>query len=64
MEIPEFTAYELNEISNRARRDAYYAKCLKFINDTVLNDICDVSLSEKQIKWLWGIKMDLKDEGH
>lgn len=63
MEIPEFTAHEINKLSNMARKSAYYAKCLKFIKDTVLNDICDISLSDKQIKWLWGIKMDLKDEG-
>ncbi len=70
MKIPEFTAYELNEISRRARdprlsersRD-YYSKCLEFVKDTVLNEMFDIeALTEPQIKWLWGIKKDLKDE--
>lgn len=59
--LPEFTAYDINELSARARRDSYYEKCLKFVKDTALNDAYDLALlTEKQVKWLWGIKRDLK----
>ena len=61
--IPEFVAYEMNELIRRARTSAYYEKCLKFVRDSVLNDLFDPQdLTEKQVKWLWGIKRDLKDE--
>ncbi len=60
--LPEFDAYEINELSQRARMSSYYAQCLKFVKDTLLNDLYDASLlTEKQVKWLWGIKKDLKE---
>lgn len=63
MKLPEFDAYEINELSRRARGDTYYTACLDFVKDTVLNDLFDIeALTDKQIKWLWGIKRDLKDE--
>lgn len=62
-EIPEFTAYEMNELTKRARGNAYYSGCLLFILNTVLNDTFDtVALTEKQVRWLWGIKRDLKND--
>ena len=45
-----------------ANWSAYYEKCLKFVRDTVLNDdFANQDLTDKQVKWLWGIKRDLKD---
>ncbi|MCL5236338.1 MAG: hypothetical protein M1353_00625 [Nitrospirae bacterium] len=62
MNIPEFDAYELNELSRRARSSSYYAKCLKFVKDTLLNDLFDpAALTGEQVKWLWGIKRDLEE---
>ncbi len=61
-QIPEFDAYEMNELIRRARANYYYDKCLKFVKDTVLNDdLANQDLTDKQVKWLWGIKRDLKD---
>ncbi|MEW5745258.1 MAG: hypothetical protein AB1805_07480 [Nitrospirota bacterium] len=60
--IPEFYAYEINELARRARTKDYYARCLKLIKDTVLNDLFDVTmLHEKEINWLWRIKRDLQE---
>ncbi len=61
--LPEFDVYEINELIRRAWANYYYDKCLKFVKDTVLNNDFDVALlTEKQVKWLWEIKKDLKDE--
>ena len=60
--IPEFTAYELNELERRGRTNKYYERCLKFVKDTVLNDLYDNEyLTEQQIMWLLGIKADLME---
>jgi hypothetical protein len=57
---PDFSAYEINELSARARKNSYYQKCKQFVLDTL--EKSDSELTEKQIKWLWGIKVDLKEE--
>jgi hypothetical protein len=62
--IPEFTAYEINELLRRARTSEYYDKCRRFVFETVLEDLFDCSsLNEKQVKRLWGIKKDLTNAG-
>lgn len=61
--LPEFTAYEINELTKRARTSEYYARCLEFLRQTVLGEMTDDEFrSEKEIRWLWGIKRDLKEE--
>jgi type IV secretory pathway VirB4 component len=62
MNKPEFSAYEINELASRARKDKteYYSKALKFVKDTL--EKTTEQLSEKQLKWLWGIKKDLDME--
>jgi len=64
-ELPEFTAYEVNELRKRASdglsesRREYYQKCLNVVDACENGDIKDPS--EKVARWLWGIKADLKD---
>ena len=58
-EAPEFTAYEINELRKLAKRSDYYKKCLKFILS--LEDT-ENDLSDKQMKWAWGIKNDVKED--
>jgi len=62
-EIPEFTAEELNILSGLARKNGYYYKCKDFIL-SVLNTEVEKGydwLTEKQVRWLWGIKKELSD---
>ncbi len=60
MDKPDFTAYEINELSTRARKNDYYKKCRTFVLDTIERP--SIVLTEKQLKWLWGIKADLREE--
>lgn len=58
-DLPEFSAIEVNELSNRARKQEYYTKAYKFVLD-YLDD--KVTITEKTKRWLWGIKKDLEEE--
>lgn len=58
-ELPEFTAYEVNELAKRASKNDYYKKAHKFVLD-YLDD--KIFITEKTTKWLWGIKADLKED--
>jgi hypothetical protein len=57
---PDFDAYEINELSKRARKSVYYKQCKAFVLETL--EKASIQLTEKQLKWLWGIKKDLKGE--
>jgi hypothetical protein len=57
--LPEFTAVEVNELSNRARKNEYYKKVHEFILDYLDGH---VKVTESTTKWLWGIKKDLEEE--
>lgn len=59
MDKPDFSAYDINELASRARKSEYYAKCRKFVIDTIESD--SIILTEKQLKWLWRIKADLRE---
>jgi hypothetical protein len=61
--LPDFTAYEINELAKRAIRNEYYAKCLKFVKQYLdLSDENTQLMTDKQKGWLWGIKTDLKED--
>ena len=62
MNIPDFDAFELNELRRMAEKNEYYRKTarpfvLKFIN---MNEKQIGSLSKKQIGFLHAIKNDIK----
>lgn len=57
---PGFTAYEINELSKRARKSGYYKKCRTFVLDTIERP--SIVLTGKQLKWLYAIKADLREE--
>lgn len=59
---PEFDAYELNRLQALALRTDYYRKCHKFVMDFVDDFLKYETMTEKQQRWLWGIKADLKGE--
>lgn len=59
---PEFGADELNRLQSLALRSNYYRKCHKFVMDFVDGFLKYKTMSEKQQKWLWGIKAELKEE--
>ncbi|TAL22503.1 MAG: hypothetical protein EPN94_10945 [Nitrospirae bacterium] len=62
-DLPEFDAYELNRLQGLAMRSDYYRKCHKFVMDFVDGKLTEhATLTEKQKRWLWGIKADLKEE--
>lgn len=61
-EAPEFDANELNRLQSLALRSDYYRKCHKFVMNFVDEFLKYETMSEKQQKWLWGIKADLKEE--
>ena len=56
--VPTFSAYEVNTLRARSLKSEYYLNCY----DIVLKFLDDKPMSEKQMKWLWGIKADLKEE--
>jgi len=58
-ELPEFTAVEVNELSNRARKNEYYKKAHMFILEYLDGH---VTITENTKKWLWGIKKDLQED--
>jgi hypothetical protein len=64
MEKPEFSAEDINKISALARKTgkqgAYYQEVKRFVLDKL--DVPAKHLSEGQLKWLWGIKADLKED--
>ena len=63
MSLPDFSAYEINELAKRALRNPYYAKCLTFVKQYLdLSEDKHERLTQKQKGWLWGIKADLKDD--
>ena len=58
-EFPNFTAYEINALRKRARKSEYHQKCLDFVDDfEEMSDVRIDKLTEKQKKWLWGIKLE------
>lgn len=57
-DVPEFDVTEVNELSKRARTQEYYKKAHKFVLDYLDGKIF---ITEKTIKWLWGIKSDLRE---
>lgn len=61
MDLPDFTAYEVNELNKRSRKSDYYLRAYKFVCDYLDTDEEKMNLTEKQVKWLWGIKSDLKE---
>lgn len=59
---PEFTAEEVNLLSNRARSSEYYKKCHKFVLEYLDMTPAQVeNMSVGQTRWIWGIKTDLKE---
>jgi hypothetical protein len=55
--IPNFTAYEVNAL--RKRKTDYHDKCIDFIEQ--LEEMGEEQLAyltDKQLKWAWGIKME------
>lgn len=56
--LPEFTAYEVNELAKRASKSDYYKKAHKFVIDYLDGKIF---ITEKTTKWLFGIKKDLEE---
>ena len=58
---PEFTAYDINELSKLARRDSYYQNVKDFVERFLRDSILWKDMSEKQQRWLWGIKKDLEE---
>lgn len=63
MELPDFSAAEVNELAKRALKSRYYGKCLTFVKQYLdLSEDKHEGLTPKQKGWLWGIKVDLKDE--
>lgn len=59
---PEFTAEELNLLSRLSRKNIYYLKCKDFVDSFLRGSLLPRDMSDKQLKWLWGIKADLKEE--
>lgn len=57
---PEFTAYELNKLKQLARKSSYYQKVENFVDRFMSDSITWDVMSEKQRKWLCGIKQDLE----
>jgi hypothetical protein len=48
MDIPEFTADDLNELAKRARKSDYYYKAYSLVLDTLdLSPVKEANLSEK-----------------
>ena len=60
-EAPDFTAYELNHLQSLALRSEYYRKAHKFVMDFVDDFLKYETMSEKQQKWLWGIKAEMRE---
>ena len=54
----DFSAYEVNELRSRARKSTYYVNAYNL----VMSFLDGNPMTEKQLKWLWGIKVDLKDD--
>lgn len=62
-ETPEFDAYEINKLNALARKSDYYRKAHKFVTDFMDGKLTEfATLTEKQKRWLWGIKADLREE--
>ena len=61
MHEPEFTAYELNELSKLAKKGGYYLKAKGFVDRFMRNALGWDVMTEKQQRWLWGIKRDMED---
>lgn len=59
---PNFTAEEMNLLTSLSRKEFYYDKCLGFVDQYIRNSLSWKDMTEKQQKWLWGIKKDLEDE--
>jgi hypothetical protein len=63
MNLPNFTAHDVNRLAQLALKSEYYGKCLKFVKQYLdLNDKNAELLTDKQKGWLWGIKADLKED--
>lgn len=64
-DLPDFTAEEINLLRRKAtegldeNRKAYYKKCLHIVELYEMDNL--ISPSEKVRKWLWGIKIDLRE---
>lgn len=61
-DAPEFSAYELNVLQLLAIRSDYYKKCHEFVMNFVDGFSKYETMTEKQQRWLWGIKADLRDD--
>lgn len=65
-ELPEFTAEEINRLRNKIHgtldnsRIEYYQRCIRVVEDHESGKIN--SYSDKVVRWLWGIKLDLKGD--
>ncbi len=57
LDIPEFDAFELNELYKRRKINAYYVKAYDFVLQYLDGK---VKLTDKTIAWLWGLKKDLR----
>lgn len=58
-EVPNFTAYEINALRRRARKSDYHQNCLLFVEQfEEMTDKMINNLTQKQKRWLWGIKME------
>ncbi len=64
---PEFTAFELNKLKSLARKGGYYQNADDFVHRFMRDALTWDVMTEKQRKWLWGIKRDMEkilgDEG-
>jgi len=56
MDIPDFSAYELNQLMTMGKRSKEYADARQLI-------LSGMPLTERQIKWLFAIKKELRKEG-
>lgn len=59
IEGPEFTAEEMNKLISLARKHNYYIKARKFVEDYMADRIEYKHMSQRQQRWIWGIKTDL-----
>ena len=66
MNEPEFTAYEINALKRQKSlpvpRQSYYEKCYDFLMQFEKGEIGKFeNLTERQQKWLWGIKSMVRE---